>query len=349
MSIKKTVIAILCAAAFLTLSGCDSQDYKTALGMIENQQWFEARDMFVALEDYKDSADMLTECDYNIALSVMESGEYEDALAKFEALNGYKDSAGKITECSYQIAVALQDAGEYDKAIDAFEALGDYEDCADRVTECTYKSAMAHYDAEEYEEALSLFQSLEDYKDAVHYVVVCRLLTDSYGYVSEFASNMDSDFMKYGIPYLLAERDSSGYDERVYRVVGLEASEKTHVYFTNITSNWTTHRMGEINGVIVMGTAGSAEEIELVYPEVVFTAGTALAQLDNTSTPEDLILMLNTEFERLAAEEFAEITGNSYTNYEFEHNGYNCYLAVSEIGDNFRFIFSVSVPELITE
>ena len=69
MSIRKTIVTVLCAAAFLCLSGCDSQDYKTALGLMENQQWTEAREIFIALEDYKESADMLTECDYNIALS----------------------------------------------------------------------------------------------------------------------------------------------------------------------------------------------------------------------------------------------------------------------------------------
>ena len=42
---------------------------------------------------------------YNSAVQLMEAGEYDDAIDAFTAMNGYKDSAGLITECRYRAAM----------------------------------------------------------------------------------------------------------------------------------------------------------------------------------------------------------------------------------------------------
>ncbi len=358
MSIKKTVITILCAAAFLSLSGCDSQDYKTALGMMENQQWSEAREMFVALEDYKDSADMLAECDYNIALGVMENGEYEDAIAKFEALNGYKESADKISECGelilkrdYDNAMALYNDGEYDKAIEAFKALGDYEDSADMITDCTYQNAMKLYESKKYNEALATFEDLGDYEDSYRYTIICKLLIDSDDFTSDFAANICKTYKQVGCTYSLLDINfDDSYTEKIYVIDGEDASEKSTLYFTNTTSDWYFDSYKQINSVYAMGTAESPEEIEKVLVEVIITAGAALAELDGSS-PDEVILMLSSEFESLSMAVIEQLATNpeAYLDYDFERNGYDCFIEVSCAENEYTFLFGAVIPELVTE
>ncbi len=73
---------------------------------------------------------------YNDAVVLMNEGKYEEAVTAFEALNNYKDSADQITECNYCKAVELMNEGKYEEAVTVFEALNNYKESAEQIKRC---------------------------------------------------------------------------------------------------------------------------------------------------------------------------------------------------------------------
>lgn len=106
---------ILCLCLVLTLClclcSCKSSDYKKAMSLYEAGEYEEAIVLFESLVDYKDSADMKTECIYSNAIALMDAGNIIEAYDIFTALNGYKDSAEKAESIYDQYLTAtLKDA-----------------------------------------------------------------------------------------------------------------------------------------------------------------------------------------------------------------------------------------------
>lgn len=126
---KKNIALVLVAAMLLvTLTGCNSSDYKAAAELYAGGSYIEAAQMFEALGDYKDSADQARICRYAYAKELFEAGEFTQAAQAFAELGDYQDSAAMVKECDYRNAEALLSAGSYEQAIAAYEALGDYKD-----------------------------------------------------------------------------------------------------------------------------------------------------------------------------------------------------------------------------
>ena len=127
---KKIIAIILTLVMVLTLTACDSSDYKKAMGLYEEGDYVSARAMFVELADYENSPEMVKECDYGIALNNMEQGNYKEAAEQFEALGDHGNSAEKAVECRYLLAVQNYDEGNLLGALELFKILGDYRDSA---------------------------------------------------------------------------------------------------------------------------------------------------------------------------------------------------------------------------
>ena len=132
---KRIIAAVLVLALTLSLCACKSSDYKEAIELYEDERYERARDIFVELGDYEDSAQMVMECDYQMALECLNDGEYEQARTIFAGLGNYKDSVQKISECDYQTALEYLDDGEYVQARELLLQLGDYENSADLVVQ----------------------------------------------------------------------------------------------------------------------------------------------------------------------------------------------------------------------
>ena len=136
---KKFVAVVLALVMTLSLCACNSLDYKEAMELYEDESYERARELFVELGDYENSAEMVNQCDYQLALEHMEDGEYEEAKALFVELDTFEDSAEKVVECNYEIAQAALEAGEYQQAYELFLELGDYKDSAEMAKECRNK------------------------------------------------------------------------------------------------------------------------------------------------------------------------------------------------------------------
>ncbi|MBO7253635.1 MAG: tetratricopeptide repeat protein [Oscillospiraceae bacterium] len=94
---RMIVVAVLCAMV-LMLTGCDSADYKKAMGLYESGDFAAAEALFLELEDYENSAEMVTACRYGAAVAMMDAGNYTEAAAAFEALGDYEDSAARLKQ-----------------------------------------------------------------------------------------------------------------------------------------------------------------------------------------------------------------------------------------------------------
>ena len=152
---KRITALILTAAMLLTLTGCDSSDYKKAA-------------------------------------SLYESGEYAEAAEMFEALGDYKDSADRVKACNYQGALELADAGKYQEALEIFLSLGDYEDCGEQSVLCTCKAAEAYAQGGKLAEAVNLLKAYyaEPKAQEMFFVLFADEVTDVY--LVNFQNALDS-------------------------------------------------------------------------------------------------------------------------------------------------------------
>ncbi len=111
---KKILTALLALVMVLALCGCDSSDYKKAIALLDGGDYAAAREMFVALGDYEDSAAMITECDYRQARSLLASGAFESAREMFLALGDYKDSKKLAVNAAwYMLHAYVETQGEF--------------------------------------------------------------------------------------------------------------------------------------------------------------------------------------------------------------------------------------------
>ncbi len=105
--------------------------YNNAVDMMTDGNLVEAHEIFVELDDYKDSAEKANECKYIQATNAFNDEDYEAAYDIFVELVDYKDSANKATECKYIQATNAFNYGDYEAAYNAFSKIKDYSDSSE--------------------------------------------------------------------------------------------------------------------------------------------------------------------------------------------------------------------------
>ena len=104
--LKKTLSVLLIAAFMLSAAGCSMIDYKKAEKLRNDGDYAAAQEMYIALGDYKDSAELADECGYQIAKAAYDSGDYETASGLFDKLGSYRNSAELKQDCDDHILSA---------------------------------------------------------------------------------------------------------------------------------------------------------------------------------------------------------------------------------------------------
>lgn len=120
----KKIIALLLAAVMLTaLTGCDhsQKDYETAVGLYEAGNYAAAKEAFLALGEYENCAELVTECDYQMAIQILESGDLEAAVNALSALGTYRE-ADVLAEKTANVIAFQQVIGHWNCDVDATEA-----------------------------------------------------------------------------------------------------------------------------------------------------------------------------------------------------------------------------------
>lgn len=97
--LKKILSVLLIAAFMLSAAGCSMIDYKKAEKLKNDGDYAAAQEMYIALGDYKDSAELADECGYQLAKAAYDSADYETAAGLFDKLGSYKNSAELKQNC----------------------------------------------------------------------------------------------------------------------------------------------------------------------------------------------------------------------------------------------------------
>ena len=97
--------------------------------------------------------------EYQQAEELFIQGKFEEAGHLYDTLN-YKDSAEMSTECRFQTAEGLFSNRDYAAAKEAYEALGDYKSAAVKSVACDYLSLEDSSSCPNYETARSLIDNL---------------------------------------------------------------------------------------------------------------------------------------------------------------------------------------------
>lgn len=101
------IIAIIAVSAFTATQA--PKKYASAISMMVEEKYDEAASIFIALDDYEDSATYLQEI-YDKAFAMLTEGEYEQAAKLFTALGDYKDSGAMKEKSELAVWVVSQKA-----------------------------------------------------------------------------------------------------------------------------------------------------------------------------------------------------------------------------------------------
>lgn len=113
---------------------------------------------------------------YRKATTLLQEGSYDQAVDAFEALDNYRDSSEMVLESKYQKAEAFAENQQHKEAIELWSQLGDYADSQQRIDSVNYQDALDLMEQGKYVSAAQIFEKLGDYKDSADLSKKCREL-----------------------------------------------------------------------------------------------------------------------------------------------------------------------------
>lgn len=310
--ITVAAIAVLTALILITAKVIiPNSNYNNALVLMDAGKYEEAIAAFKALDNYKDSKQMIEDCKigilddkYDAALALMQEGKYNEAIAVFKALSDHRDSVSKIKECEdailaekyeapYQNAIALMNAKKYTEAISAFEKLDGYKDSAKRITECQnliqqqkeaelasqYNSAKKLMDQGKTAKAAIAFGKLGNYKDSKSlskslWDKVAVRETISAGYQHTVGLKEDGTMVAVGSNYE-GERNVSSWKNIIAISAGSNHTVGLKIDGTVVAVGWNKFGQCNVSGWknIVAITAGGCHTVGLKADGTVVAVG----------------------------------------------------------------------------
>jgi tetratricopeptide (TPR) repeat protein len=186
-----TVVFLGASAWAVYFHGIPAYNYYRANELIESGEYTRAKEMFLALEDYRDAADMVFQSDYLRAGDTRKTGTLTSLKAAqdiYESIPDYKDSARLALRMRYERAELLRNGAEYEQAIALYEELGDYDGAAQQALLARYQWANTLMDELDYSGARAMFLALGSYSDASRLAEECLYLpANRYLEQNEFA------------------------------------------------------------------------------------------------------------------------------------------------------------------
>ena len=152
--------------------------YRGALGMLQNGEYARAAQVFEEMGDYMESPERLQRCRYEMAKELQTTGTEEsllEAREMFLNLGTYLDSATEVKHSDYLRGMLLISDGRPSEASEIFESLGSYLDSPDQVVYCAYLKAVEMQASNDLVSAAEIFESLGNYLDSSDQALACRL------------------------------------------------------------------------------------------------------------------------------------------------------------------------------
>jgi tetratricopeptide (TPR) repeat protein len=279
------IIAVVISTVVAENNRRDS--YQAAQVALEQGNYQEALDAFIALGDYEGAVQNAATCqkylDYTAAQALMDGEQYADALAAFEALRGFEDADALANECQsyldYDAALGYLETKDYAAARDAFELLAaaGFLDADVQLNKANYALADAAFNAGELETAYNSFTELGDFEDSATRAAACLKPLPSSGELYHNDSYRSSacpvafEAGNSSWPYYLKIYDGETLVSTLFITAGGSASISLPAgYYTFKTAHGTLW-FGED---IMFGENGS-------YSLMLFDDGNDYAQLEN--------------------------------------------------------------------
>jgi hypothetical protein len=196
---KKSRLLIVCLFLFFVIVigilirffGIPAYKYQKAMNELTVGNYDAAKEIFISLEDYRDSKDLIDESDYLKAKDELEGGNYDIAKNIFNDLGEYKDSESYIIEVDYRIAIQTAKI-DLLEGLELLKKLGSYKDSEELVVNQKnqiFKAAKSSInrrlfsEAEEYLNAIPDIEGVDDcrneltYQQALDYENKCQYLS----------------------------------------------------------------------------------------------------------------------------------------------------------------------------
>ena len=121
------VIATLAVAAATFFITADSRAYNEAIKKYNTNDYDAAILAFQDIQDYNDSAEMVTKSYYAKGIQLLNEENYSEALEMLRNCGEFSDTADQIIVCQYELGKQYIDREEWDRALDILYAL-DHQD-----------------------------------------------------------------------------------------------------------------------------------------------------------------------------------------------------------------------------
>ena len=184
------VLALCVAAAAILVPRLAEQKrinrYNQGTEYLSQNNYEQAREVFLALGDYEDASVLAVYAEKGIAYTAakedMEKGAYESAAAGFDGLKEFGDSEALAEECrnaaAYIEGRELFELGSYTEASEAFTRANGYKDAEAMAEEsrnaAIYIEGRELFESGRYADALEAFTRADEYRDAEEMVEESR-------------------------------------------------------------------------------------------------------------------------------------------------------------------------------
>ncbi|MEE1239735.1 MAG: transporter substrate-binding domain-containing protein [Acutalibacteraceae bacterium] len=196
---KRIISVIICAVIILTLTGCDSGDYKKAVEFFESGEYQQALEIFSDLEGYKDTDTYIEKINtkikekkYNDAISYIKSKDYVKAIELLEEIPDYNDSKDLVGKVHYVYGSQLFNEKDFIGAYSHFQEATGFSDIDKRKSMVDYFGGVYLTNNSEHVAALSYFERAlsSEYKSeaAKHFEEISKNIL--YGvWIGDFTNN----------------------------------------------------------------------------------------------------------------------------------------------------------------
>ena len=128
---RRFAAGLLVLLIVLSLTGCNSSDYRKAEKLFNGGSYEAAMVKFKKLGDYKDSPERVQICLDRMASDAVNNMDYKSAYLWYTQLLAYEDSRERASAGLYDVGKAAMDSSDWSLAANCFSKIKDYEDSAE--------------------------------------------------------------------------------------------------------------------------------------------------------------------------------------------------------------------------
>lgn len=201
------VIIIVAVILFINYFSTSRQEekYIEANQLIQNAEYDNARNLFLQLEDYKDSVELAKECIYlkykdNPTFDSKDDldGIYTEAISALENLGDYKDGKSCILELKYNWAIEKFTSHDYEEAQELLSELikVQYKDSLDYYNKCFYPKAIKEAGNGNLAVAIQLLQRAPDFRDSSELLDLYKKMEPYQGTWQVVSEDKSKDYLR---------------------------------------------------------------------------------------------------------------------------------------------------------